>query len=301
MKTKILGLLIALSVVLSFIGCGDSPSDPSPTVNLVMVKVPAGTFQRDNTPENTSTVKTFIMSDKEITRAQFLTIMDYDPSFIVSSSGTSDPVQNTTFFHAIAFCNKLSLASGYTRVYEVEGLADDPAWENLAYKDIPIGALYSGPWDDVTANWDATGYRLPTEMEWMWAAMGALVLEEGETNTLGYTKEFSGTAKDSTIDDYAWYKENSDDKTHPVGSKKYNEMKIYDMSGNVSEWCWDRWQNTLPTGPLTDYQGHATNSSCVIRGGSWLNNATSCALSSRTRGYKTLMDTDLGFRVVRKF
>ena len=86
----------------------------SPNIGLLKV-VPAGSFQRDSTVTNISTVTTaFRMSEKEITRAQFLDIMGTDPSYAIYSTGTDDPVQTTNWYHAIAFCNKLSIAEGLT-------------------------------------------------------------------------------------------------------------------------------------------------------------------------------------------
>jgi len=107
------------------------------------------------------------MSEKEITREQFEAIMGTDPTDITHSSGITDPVQKPRWYQAIAFCNKLSIAEGLTPVYEV-GVVD---FNHLIYGDIPIGS--DSAWNAVTATLTNNGYRLPTEMEWMWAAMGA--------------------------------------------------------------------------------------------------------------------------------
>jgi formylglycine-generating enzyme required for sulfatase activity len=146
-------------------------------------------------------------------------------------------------------------------------------------------------WEDIqtfiSALNTATGknYRLPTEAEWEYAARGG-------KQTHGYT--YSGS---NTIGDVAWYGENSGYANHTVGTKQPNELGIYDMSGNVWEWCSDWWGNyssdaqTNPTGP-------AQGSTRVIRGGGWSNDATYCAVSYRGNYTPGNRYSDIGFRLV---
>jgi len=260
--------------------------------------VPAGRFQRDATETNISVVSAFRMSQHEITRSQFQTIMGTDPSEISTSSGTSDPVQNVNWYHAIAFCNKLSLAEGLTPVYRVTVGGSEVNWSTLTYANIPISS--NADWDGATADWNANGYRLPTEMEWMWAAMGAP--EDGQgggTNTTGYTKAFAGSTGINAIGDYAWYVNNSDGKTHPAGTKLPNELELYDMSGNVLEWCWD-WYDTYPTGSIEDYRGPASGSDRIFRGGSWGDGEDYCIASWQGCNFPYSSSHVDGFRVVRR-
>ena len=129
-------------------------------------------------------------------------------------------------------------------------------------------------------------FRLPTEAEWEFAARGG-------TKSLG--RKYSGTNYD--IDNYVWYNGNSSSKTHPVGQKYSNELWLYDMSGNVSEWCQDLYDSysssaqTNPTGP-------ASGSNRVFRGGSWDYNARYCRVSCRTRKSPTSCYSNLGLRLV---
>jgi formylglycine-generating enzyme required for sulfatase activity len=139
------------------------------------------------------------------------------------------------------------------------------------------------------------GYRLPTEMEWMWAAMGADTTSQ--PNTAGYSKTFAGSDGSNSIGDYAWYDGNAGGKTHEVGKKAANELGLYDMSGNVFEWCWD-WYSSYQSGSQPDYAGAASGSNRVIRGGSWNNNASYCAVSSRNNGLPYSRNGYLGFRVM---
>jgi formylglycine-generating enzyme required for sulfatase activity len=127
-------------------------------------------------------------------------------------------------------------------------------------------------------------YRLPTEAEWEYAAKGG-------QSTHNY--EYSGSA---TIGDVAWYRINSDNKTHPVGGKTANELGIYDMSGNVFEWCSDRYGATYPSG-TDNPTGAVTGSNRVVRGGHWGSSADYCRVSYRTNDTPTYRGNIIGFRL----
>ena len=131
------------------------------------------------------------MSQYDITRAQFLTVMGVDPSDAGYSTGMTDPVQMVNWYHAIAFCNKLSIAEGLTPVYTVTGVN----FATLTFGDIPSALSYNAVWDAAVATWTNNGYRLPTQMEWMWAAMGATSGSGyvGPTYLTGYGKLFAGS------------------------------------------------------------------------------------------------------------
>ncbi|MBR5530959.1 MAG: formylglycine-generating enzyme family protein [Bacteroidaceae bacterium] len=111
-------------------------------------------------------------------------------------------------------------------------------------------------------------FRLPTEAEWEYAARGG---------KRSYGAKYAG---DNDIDNVAWYWDNSNKTTHPVGRKRANELGLYDMSGNVFEWCQD-WKGDYSTVSQTNPQGPATGTRRVLRGGSWLNVARDCRLSYR--------------------
>jgi formylglycine-generating enzyme required for sulfatase activity len=259
-----------------------------------LIYVPAGRLQRDATADNISIItQPYRMSQHEITRAQFLAVMGADPSNTSSSSSMNDPVQRVNWYHAIAFSNKLSLAEGFTPVYTVSGVD----FATLTFADIPTSD--NANWNAATADWSADGYRLPTEMEWMWAAMGAPADGQGGgTNTTGYTKAFAGHNGSNVIGDYAEYSVNSGYSTRPVGSKLPNELGLYDMSGNVWEWVWD-WSISYPAGTLTDYRGAAAGTSRVKRGGSWSYGASFCTVAGRSYDSPNRQGNGVGFRVVR--
>lgn len=268
------------------------PGDGFASGNIgTLVYIPAGTFQRDATAANTSAVSAFHMSQHEITRAQFIAIMgpDNDPSLATYSSGMCDPVQYVNWYSAITFCNKLSLVEGLSPVYSVRGVD----FATLAYAAIPNGG--NAIWDAAVADWSASGYRLPTETEWMWAAMGAA---EGTT---GCAKAFAGSTGSNAIGDYAWTFENSgaNNTSQPTGTRLPNELGLYDMSGNVWEWTQD-WYGTYPEGTLTDYRGPARGTVRVGRGGSWFNEAEFAALAFRHHSSPGSRNHRIGFRVVRR-
>jgi sulfatase modifying factor 1 len=294
MNRKNIGLLM-IGVALVFMGCpnppgGDESLDYTSSNIGILNYVPSGTFQRDDTETNTSTVSAFRMSEHEITRTQFEAIMGTDPSNTIYASGASDPVQWVTSYHAIAFCNKLSITEGLDEVYSITGVD----FTTLTFANIPDTS--SADWDAATADWTANGYRLPSEMEWMWAAMGA----EDARN-----KAFAGSTGSNSIGDYAVFGyygtetgRTTAEMSNPVGSKSANELGLYDMSGNVGEWCWD-WLGTYPAGAVTDYRGAASGDYRVFRGGDWGNNAAYCAVTYRFYDASSSRGNRLGFRVVR--
>ncbi|TVQ28172.1 MAG: hypothetical protein EA382_02380 [Spirochaetaceae bacterium] len=313
--TRLRQLLVVL-VLAVLVGCpdpldvvGGEPTGPgsgsSPTIGALIL-VPAGSFQRDATPANISEIsEPFRMSATEITRAQFTAVMGEDPvTWEGGSTGQDDPVQMVNWFHAIAFCNKLSLQNGLTPVYSVSGVN----FATLEFADIPASDTDPAHpiWDAVTVNWSADGYRLPTTMEWMWAAMGADSGAPGAVNTTGYDKPFAGSTDGADIHDYAWIWSNSANTTHSVGTKLPNEIGLFDMSGNVEEWCWDWHEGTYSPGNLDDatYRDREGAGWRVIRNGnrgdSHANNEERQAVAYWDGWHPTARTSYLGFRVVRR-
>ena len=128
-------------------------------------------------------------------------------------------------------------------------------------------------------------FRLPTEAEWEYAARGG-------NKSLHY--KYSGSGN---IGDVAWYSSNSGDKTHAVGTKTANELGIYDMSGNVWEWCSD-WKGGYSAGAQTNPQGPSSGSYRVLRGGSWYDYARNCRVSNRSSYDPSISGSIRGLRLV---
>ncbi len=277
---------------------GDSPNQQPQPLPIYMVDIPAGRFQRDGQEENISNVSAFRISRHEITRHQFAQVMGTDPSEEDASTGTpDDPAQMVNWYHAIAFCNKLSLQEGLEVVYTVDGIDD---WQNLQFSQIPTDD--EDAWNTVAANWDANGYRLPTEMEWLWAATGAyqdlLNSFSGEINTGVHQKNFAGYNGTNTYEEYAWGSNNANSSTHPAGTKIPNELGLFDMTGNVSEWCWD-WYAAYPDGEQNDYRGPSATTTRVIRGSNFGNGDQGFFFVNRQEAADSIPHVQSHFRGMR--
>ncbi len=266
-----------------------------------LVPVAGGTFTMLSGGPN-MTESTFHMSANLITGAEYASVTGLaDPSnFRVVNN---HPVETVSWYAALVFCNDLSIKEGLTPVYSISGNTSPSAWGTIPTVDNTI-------WDAATVNSSANGYRLPTEMEYMWAAMGGMSdgLSSdlvGGVNTGGYNKGYAGSTEaggaQTNIGTYAWYSTNSAGTTHPVGMKLPNELGIYDLSGNVYEWCWDLY-GSYPTTAQTNYQGPASGSSGTYRvfcSGSWSSFASFCAVVFRGSGDPISQNYYAGFRVVR--
>jgi TonB family protein len=138
-------------------------------------------------------------------------------------------------------------------------------------------------------------YRLPTEAEWEYAARGgASVASISSTGSEATATLYSGS---NYFDEVAWYGRNSGNKTHPVGQKKANALGIYDMSGNVWEWCSD-WYGNYGSGSQSNPQGPLSGTDRVYRGGSWYNDPEHCRVSNRKFSSPDRKNDGLGFRLV---
>ena len=174
-----------------------------------------------------------------------------------------DPVVYVSWYDAIRYCNWLSAQDGLTPVYTING-------------------------NDVEANWNAHGYRLPTEAEWEYAARGGK-----EQRPFAY----SGS---DDLDEVGWYEANSENRTQAVGFKQPNSLGLYDMSGNVWEWCWDLYGDYAPEAQ-TNPTGPSAGGRRVLRGGCWYYNSRFCRVSSRISTTPSFEFNDFGFRVARQF
>jgi formylglycine-generating enzyme required for sulfatase activity len=238
---------------------GDKDSKNISDIPFNMIYIHPGSFQRDTDPQNISVItKGYWVGETEVTQELFSAVMGINPSYF--NDNPKLPVECVNWYDAITFCNKLSILDGKDPVYSVEVITD---WAGLKYEDIPSEnstSVQDAPWIAATEHFNRNGYRLPTQTEWTWAAMGAN--KATQPNRTDYSKMFAGSTGSNSASDYAWHgplgaKGNSDSKTHEVKTKLPNELGIYDMNGNVQEWCWDRGPNfyMFSSGRLTDYRG----------------------------------------------
>lgn len=261
-------ICILLIILMSLFSC-NSPGD---NTNQGVIFVQGGSFQMgdtfkdgdadiDEVPAHTVEISSFFMSTYEITQKEFESHMNYNPSFF---KGSDLPVTNLDWLEVMRFCNKKSEVEGLTPCYKIDG------------------------WDYTTCNFKANGYRLPTEAEWEYAAKGG---EKGQ----GF--KYAGS---QDVDSVAWYQLNSDGTTHPVGIKKANELGLFDMNGNVSEWCWDAYKvDYYQNSPSQNPRGPKFKGKPVRRGGSWINNRWNVRTTTRLTGWASSKSSFLGFRVVR--
>ncbi|HCC37564.1 MAG TPA: hypothetical protein DEQ14_08085, partial [Treponema sp.] len=238
-----------------------------------MVQVAGGSFAMgdigDGAPSHTVSVSGFLMGKYEVTQTEWMEIMGSNPG---SFEGESLPVENITWYDAVEFCNRLSEQAGLTPVYTISGRTFDS------------GSITSAM---VIADWSANGYRLPTEAEWEYAARGG----NGSPGTF----EYSGS---DSAGEVAWSRENSDNTIHAVGTKTANGLGLFDMSGNVYEWCWD-WYEDYSNEHQTNPLGASGGTRRIVRGGSWNASVDSASSGHRSNLTPGSRNNDLGFRLVR--
>jgi uncharacterized repeat protein (TIGR02543 family) len=248
------------------------------TINGVAVNfrfVPSGSFQYNATATNVAAItNAYWLGETEVTQELYQAVMGYNPSALQDTPAAGEtqskrPAENMTWYDVIEFCNTLSQANGREPVYTITGRTPTE------------GSISSAT---VSADFSKNGYRLPTEMEWMWAAMGADTTVQ--PNTSGYLKGYAGSAETAdaqvNVGDYAWYNGNSTSITHEVGKKLPNELSLYDMSGNVDEWLWDWGTSAALSGAKTDYRGLDTGTYKGRRGGRFNANASFLKVITRS-------------------
>ena len=250
--------------------------------------IPGGTFQMgspssekcrysDETQHQVTLTHKFSIMSTEVTQAQFNALMGYNPSYF-SSCGNTCPVEKVNWHEAAAYANALSSQGGKAKCYTCTGSGKSVSCSEAS--------AYAGK-----KVYQCPGYRLPTEAEWEYAYRAG-------TSTAFYNGGITScSSTDPNLDKIGWYWKNSSSKTHPVGQKTPNTWGLYDMAGNVWEWCHD-WYGTYPSSSVIDPVG-TSGSYRVERGGSWYDRADFARAASRHVSSPGARYNFLGFRLAR--
>jgi formylglycine-generating enzyme required for sulfatase activity/uncharacterized caspase-like protein len=236
---------------------------------MEMVEIQGGTFSMgsntgdfDEKPIHQVSLSSFMIGQYEVTQEQYEKVLGYNPSKFRSNLGSANlPVENVTWYDAVEFCNQLSEIEGFNKVYTI----------SITF---------------VEADFSMNGYRLPTEAEWEFAARGG---------SLSRNYTYAGS---NDVGQVGWYNDNSGKQTRVGGTKAPNELGIYDMSGNVLEWCWD-WYGSYEFGQQSDPIGAFSGGYRVLRGGSWDSSTAYLRSAFRSSGSPDYR-SGIGFRVARR-
>lgn len=249
-------------------------------------------------PQHMVLIRAFWMGANEVTQHQYQSIMGGNPSASNRGVGPNFPVNKVSWYDALVFCNRLSIKEGLKPVYTIRGSSDPTLWGNAPTTE-------NDDWNAVVMDLNANGYRLPTEAEWEYACRANTksayafgdAITESQANFDNSTKEIGDFRVMSN-------KNAKLERTQPVGSYKANGWGLYDMHGNLAEWCWDKFDRYPAYEPLTQNPvGPSKWTSIlknrVIRGGSWSSYGEFVRSASRLPSSPESRNESLGFRLAR--
>ena len=210
-----------------------------------------GDNSMEDNQEHSVSLSAYYIGETEVTQELWQAVMGNNPSGFNGNDEETKPaggeeqkkrpVEMINWYQAIAFCNKLSLKLGLEPCYTVTVKGKPIDFASLPFDKIPSEDEYMSEketavkaWDAVTVDISKNGFRLPSEADWEWAAKG------------GVESRWAGSDDEEEVDRYMWHDGNSESRTHEVKKLKPNGYGLYDMSGNVWEWCWDHFKDFLP-------------------------------------------------------
>ena len=298
-KTAFFSTFLLISLIPTFFSCSDIPISSGPI--LPEMELVYGRTIEESEEEGvfidgrTVTLGNFWMGIYEVTQAEYESVMKNqtveiaEEEYVLNSNPSKNteqnlatdevqenrPVENISWYDAVYYCNALSNKTGKKCAYKIEIKEINDRTGSITAATVEL---------DITAN----GYRLPTEAEWEFAARGGGL----ETD---WSYNYSGSNK---IDSVCWDYINSSKKSHQVGLKSPNRLGLYDMSGNVAEWCHDFYHYISPT-EETNPTGTLHGRFKVFRGGSFASSSEDCTVSKRDYTEPDSTFKYIGFRVVR--
>lgn len=250
------------------------------TNTIEMINVPEGSFNmgdifnsgsEESLPVHTVNLSGFKISKTEVSQAQWTNVLYHEHNIF---SGPDLPMDAATWYQAILFCNKLSVLEGKTPCYSINGNVFPEIWNE----------------GTIVCNFESDGYRLPTEAEWEYAARSG-----------GKDVQYSTDLVDTNFGNFMWYYLNSSELTHKVATKKPNALGIYDMCGNVWEWCWDWYDaNYYKVSPTNNPTGPASGVCKIRRGGSMWTIAQQNTTAYRDGDTPDSLDGYIGIRIVQR-
>lgn len=283
------------------------------SIGMIFNLIPAGTFTMgspsdepgrsyDEYQHQVTLTKSFYMQITEVTNKHWNTIIfDTGLGAKPSTSHTGDnyPVETVNWYEAVYFANRLSIVEGRPPCYTLNGCNATAPGAGMQCSSVDI-------------NETCTGYRLPTESQWEYAARANTTTAYANPVSFDSSNTETGWGFNSNLHAMGWYGYNNEMEsssaiaayeygTKPVAVKQANKWGLYDMHGNVGEWCQDWWDASAypePLEPITDPQGPATGSERVIRWGNWNESAEIARSADRYKFSPAIRSLDLGFRLV---
>ena len=266
LNVLLLAPLIIACLVARVAGAGDAGGKPQETKSpggVAMILLPGGSFTMGNAKGSADeqphkvTVSAFYIDKYKVSQEEYLKVVNENPA---KWKGKDNPVEEVRWSDAVRYCNLRSKLDGLKPCYDLT------TWE---------------------CDFSANGYRLPTEAEWEFAARAGKSTRFSFGDDLDY----------AMVDNYAWTTDNSADVTHPVGKKTANAFGLYDIYGNVFEWCQD-WFGPYTPDDKVNPTGPASGTDRIYRGGSWGNGPADSRAAARGGLAPESRLSSFGFRLV---